>query len=274
MNSFSEREQVKQYAEGLSVGESNYAGVCPWCGGGSSHDKSFSVTRSASAILYKCHRAKCGAKGVIGERGAISLHTSSTSKPFDPTRYSKAVCELSPDKIKVLGRKYGLSPEQIEFAGWVEATEEGGEIPLAMPILSPTGDVRGVSVRSYDSKGRKRVRIYKMLDEPLLCWYRQSSSSVVVVEDQISALRASGYCTAVAVLGTNIDYEKIAEIGQVVPKTGKVYIALDKDASAKAFEYLRLYRAVIPNISILLLPEDIKDMTHEEIVSLAGPFER
>lgn len=107
-----------------------------------------------------------------------------------------------------------------------------------------------------------------MLDRPNEgAWYAPMANKrkLIVVEDQLSALRASEYMTSVALLGTHVTDTIKDSI-----KAGKfdvVYLALDPDAFTKSIKLARELREDIP-VQVLRLPKDIKDMTHEEVGSL------
>lgn len=271
-----ENEQIVSLAVTLSRGESLSGQSCPYCNGGRSADRSLSISlTSGGAILYMCHRASCKAKGIIGPRGTGGIHSSGGGVSFNPKRYSGKVGPLFLEDFEFLDGRYGLSVDLITSSGWMRMVDfPNTELPppLIMPIISPNGMFRGVCTRRTDAEGKKQVRVFKEVDEPLLCWYRHVNPKVIVVEDQISALKASNYCTAVALMGTNLDYNKVEEIAEVA-NGAPVWIALDRDATAKAFDYFKLYRAWIPELSLLMLTKDIKDMRDDEILNLKGPFD-
>jgi hypothetical protein len=90
-----------------------------------------------------------------------------------------------------------------------------------------------------------------------------NSSTAIIVEDVVSALTISRYCTGIALLGTNLLQTHI----DVLKNYKKVGIALDKDASKKAVKILDDL-ALNMNVKFLLLEEDIKEMLDEDIKKL------
>lgn len=94
---------------------------------------------------------------------------------------------------------------------------------------------------------------------------------MVVVEDQFSAIRASDYLNAVALLGTHLDDIRAEEIK--ASKLSPIYLALDKDAWNKTIKYCIQYRSMLGLIP-LRLEKDIKNMTTEELDQLMKGVEK
>ena len=110
-------------------------------------------------------------------------------------------------------------------------------------------------------------------------WYRYGNSgypfitgksdTAIVVEDVVSALTISKYCTGIALLGTNLLQTHI----DVLKNYKKVGIALDKDASKKAVKILDDL-ALSMNVKFLLLEDDIKEMMDEDVEKLVNKVDR
>jgi hypothetical protein len=262
---------VAQEGVKLSVGATKSMD-CPFCEGGDHHDKgTFSITRDSShLLLYICHRAKCGARGrLVNARGANSGEVTQQKK-FIPNPYKGTVQELSIDELALISDMWCVDLEDVYHAGWGLAGEDG-LLPLIMPVISPTGVIRGHVLRVQKEDGTKTVRSFKVCDEPWLAWYVHNSNDIVVVEDQISALRASEFCTSVALLGAEISQDKFEEIVRVAGNK-TIWLALDKDAVRKGFELLKRYRLYFPNLNLLFIQKDIKSMTTSQLQSYGGPF--
>jgi DNA primase len=100
-----------------------------------------------------------------------------------------------------------------------------------------------------------------------MSWFRgeEKSIPVWVVEDQLSAMRLWQYgLTAVALLGTHISHERAVEIKSV---SDDVFLALDKDATAKSIGYASTFRYVL-NTKVVALSKDVKDMDSNELSNL------
>ena len=110
-------------------------------------------------------------------------------------------------------------------------------------------------------------------------WYRYGNSgypfihgnsdTAILVEDVVSALTISKFCTGIALLGTNLLQTHI----DVLKKYKKVGIALDKDASKKAVKILDDL-SLSMNVKFLLLEEDIKEMLDEDIKKLVDKVDK
>lgn len=266
------RDAVKQEGFSLQIGATKNMD-CVFCEGGDHNDRNtLSVTRdSQGLVLYTCHRAKCGVRGRVLTLGAGFSTATTGQKTFIPKPYKGPVRELTIEELSVMSDLWRVDLEDAYHSGWGCALNEGGYLPLLMPVMAPTGALRGHVLRVQNEDGSKTVRSFKILDEPWLAWYVTKSTDIVVVEDQISALRASEFCTAVALLGTEMSQEKFEE---VVGLSGvrRVWFALDRDALKDGLDLLRRYRLYFPNINILILPKDIKNMSTSEMISLGGPF--
>lgn len=266
------REKILLLGKSLSIGSTDNKELCFYCFGGESKERSFAVTRQdKSTVAYICHRAKCGRAGFVYLDGGAGEEIT-TTRVFSPNPYKGQTIALEYEDLTWLDNKYGLDLEYVIKAGWARAVESG--FALAMPVLSALGGLRGLIVRRILEDGRKYINSYKLVDEPWLCWYRTAIRDVVVVEDQISALKAARFATSVALLGASLSYSKLDEIKQVAG-AGKIWLALDKDASVNTLDYLKRYRTYCGgNLNGLMLSKDIKDMSYSEISKLGEPFSR
>lgn len=264
----SPRDKIRLIGQELAIGFTDNKTLCVYCDGGDTKEKSFAVTRQdRMTIAYICHRASCDKKGFLYLEGGAGEEITKTG--FTPNPYRGQTQALEYEDLAFLDEKYDLDLDYVIKAGWCRAVEPG--FALAMPVISPVGTIRGVVVKRTIESGRKYVNSYKIVDEPWICWYRTSFRDVVVVEDQISALKAARFASSVALLGAELSHKKLDEIKQVV-KTGKIWLALDRDASAKTFDYLKRYRTYCNgNLNGLMLSKDIKDMSYQEIRKLE-PF--
>lgn len=265
------RDQVKQEGFSLGIGETRSLD-CPFCEGGDHNDKrSLSITRaSRNHVLYRCFRAKCPARGSVYGDG--SGYSGGPNKTFKPNPYGKKVKELEIAELAVLNDLWNLDIEGVYGSKWYLAVDERGTLPLLIPVYSPTRSLRGHVLRLQYESGQKEIKSYKVADEPWMDWSAPSKGDVVVVEDQISRQRAAEFGVhSVAVLGTEITPEKFEEIIRVAGRKN-IWLALDRDAVKKGFDYLKRYRLYCDNLYLLLLPKDIKNMSDDEILRLGGPF--
>jgi hypothetical protein len=149
----------------------------------------------------------------------------------------------------------------------------------ALPIFSPTGGRRGHVLRvpwpgtALNLSTTEDVKSLTYIEEGAitLSWYRSKrfpvSCGAVLVEDQMSAMRIAHETEydSVALLGVNLNEEKIAEIQR---EHKHVIVALDTDATSTAFKHARVWGRAFDSCRVLILQRDIKDMARGEVSAL------
>lgn len=240
----------------LPDGQTTNQVPCPWC----KRNKSFSVTKRGNGYVYVCHRASCHKAGWF--RGSIS-DSGGTRAPvrrkFTPKLYPYSLARVEKEWDAFLVETYAFRPGLADRMGWRYSPETGR---LAIPVKSPVGETRGYIARAFDGREPKTIP-YRGVDAPWIGWCGDSNGGpVVVVEDLVSALKASSYFRAVALLGINLNEEKVFEI---VEQSRDVVICLDRDASAAAYKYAKRY-ALFGNFRVVPLSKDIKDMSTDELL--------
>lgn len=274
--------RIREYAADMAVDDQKSGLSCPNCNGGSNAELSLSVKRTANGVQYICHRNKCDWKGHIPMTAATldPDRLYKEQKIYDGAKKYYGKLENLPANVSMqLQSKYGLTDEEITKAGWLWSPDmDGGRI--CMPIKARFGHNVGHSFRTLDKRKKPKNRIIiTSTQEPLLCWYRCADEKsrgaltftmpVVIVEDQISALKASRWCNAVALMGTNMNDQKVLELKKCLAP--KFMLALDEDASVRAAELKRRYEDIFQSgLSVKLLKKDLKDSTDEEIKTALG----
>lgn len=236
--------------------------LCPSCKGGRGGERTLSVGKTGPSLWWRCHRASCGFTG----RDRINGYDGPATADEKRQRYRNFKRTNIPLKLKYdLAERFHTSPETFDQARWSYTPDYDGHGPrVIMPIFGPTGAVRGENFRSYAGYEPKSL-INAELGENVICWYkfRKYSKTLVVVEDQPSALRIaeSGYADSLALLGTVLTLDRVLEIREGEYNT--VWLALDNDATTRAIKYLQEFRSHLPNLKLKALDEDIKDMSPE-----------
>lgn len=241
--------------------------VCPNCLGGTFQERSMSVTREAFRISYCCHRASCGYKGYV-PAGASPQTTGQMSSPHSGP-YEGPITRLSNDAAEALARRYGMAVETVQRN--IKQTADW----YALPLWTADGECRGYGVRwpwgaanKPDGTSKYKLFMTESYDVPL-SWYRTRNPrpTVLLVEDQLSAMRASERLDidACAIIGTHLSVKQIAEIQRV---HSHVVLALDADATEKAFKLAREWGPAFRQFRVLVLEQDIKDMALFEIDEL------
>jgi hypothetical protein len=163
-------------------------------------------------------------------------------------------------------QRFDISPNTSVFSIWRSKFDE-----YIFPVINLRGLTRGYNVRQPNWKGNPRPprkgqegkpksRIFPSNEEPMQSFHGLYShdSRLIVVEDQVSALRVAecGFI-CVALCGVEANVDKIREWAQVKPS--EVIIALDKDATSKAFKMARKWGLAFPKIRVAMLEKDLKD---------------
>lgn len=241
----------------LGDGESQAGQLCPICRGGSTGEHSLSVSRNGNTLLWRCHRASCGYSGRSGSkatRGCERTNVPSTRGIVGRQYYRES--EALPSKVvEELVRKYHLNEMQLSLLGW-----DADVSRVTLPILNMTGDLLGCVLRSENGATPKALMY---AEENSVALFRNfSSDKLIIVEDIYSAIRASEYMNAAAILGTHINDERIDTLRKM--KCNKVYLALDADAFDKTIKFATKFRSSLA-MTPVKLEKDLKNHTHDEL---------
>lgn len=241
----------------LQIGESKRT-LCPSCGGGSTREKSLSVTRGEdNNLIWQCFRASCEESGRTGV--PTNSPTIITPTKAKPRKIFEGRTDPLPDRlIEKVHILWGITNPP----HWYYTSEYGGRI--AMSVRSPKYLHRGWVLRDVWNRSQAKTLNFIEDNEVSLSWYKNHAQRpTVLVEDIPSAIRAAKYVNAVALLGTGIGLEKAQEIAQHA--TGPVVVALDQDATNQSFDLLYKYALLWDNPIILPLQKDLKNLTEEEL---------
>lgn len=252
-------DEIMLYAAALNLGE-NCRVVCPHCQGGSTKEKSLSITLDEDgAVKWQCFRAKCAlTKGsefgfphnrpVQVAEQSIRMK-SSFEGPTEPLRESD---------LKWIESKWGIT----DPPHWYYTPKYGGRI--AMSIRTPKFQHAGWSLRALDPKAHTKALTFVGAGQIGMSWYKTvPQAPTVIVEDIPSAVRASKYVNSVALLGTGIGLSRAKEIADNT--TGPIIVALDNDATDLSFKYAEKYKLLWGDVRVLPLKIDIKDMPEDAV---------
>jgi hypothetical protein len=276
------RNEIELEAQNLEIDHSWSGLLCPFCLGGSSGERTFSITRTDSGLLYNCYRGSCNSgRGFLPTAGY--LVPAAAPKDKAPKPYYGTFEELEDVDRAYFARRFDVQPEYQLGLG---VNSDGYYVQA---VFAPNGMHRGYAVRygcwggspecprSVRSNGPK-TRIYmNNPDAPTQSWYYRPSwfkpdgtrydgniNRIVLVEDCISAMKvAQDGLTGVALLGVGLDNNKVREIGMQHPS--EVMIALDADATDEAFKLARRWGLAFPKTRVVILDKDLKDMTRDEV---------
>lgn len=252
--------------------------LCPVCGGGKTAELSLTVSRVYDGrIAYHCHRASCDVGGYVDDVGSFTPNAPIQGRVLRP--YDKPLRHVTPQDVQYFGDRFHLDEFTVERFIKVTDYDE-----YALPIYADYGKRIGVVIRQpvwsgdveCHRKGKetapKTMTYLEVDDEPISIYASMSPhiltlNSVVVVEDQISAIRVWQLgIPAVALLGTHMNMRRIRAIQRI--GTDGVVIALDEDATDKAFAMAQRWSLAFKSCRVAMLDTDIKDMDDEEIIDI------
>jgi hypothetical protein len=253
-------------ALGLPPGARRYF-VCPLCQ--AEHERSLSVLRTETGVVYKCWRASCSLRsGFIPSTPYLGYRPETIFAP----RPFKEPTELLPEPIADwLKTKYYLTDEEVANNGLQYAPEtnrlvfpirNGGGFDLGtqakrLPVIIPHTSVYpgNKSSNYFIAPGPYLYFPSKVLD----------TSTLVLVEDPLSAIRCARLGNAGAILGSQLSDRLVAEIRRWWRGT-RVIMALDPDAYAKSLEHKQKYKLWFGTFEVRCLSNDPKDLPHEQLI--------
>jgi len=247
-------------AEGISN-----RGVCPACNGGSSRESSLTVSRTDHRLFFKCHRASCGFAGsttVLGV-GGVQEKRRAPERIGARDRYDSLGKGPLPRGVEAyLTRKYHLTAEHMAKGElrWTSDYSSAGGGRLVLPVRDRNGEAYGFNVRSLDGQKPKSLLFAENLRGS---WYpaKTKVNKLLLVEDQLSAIRASDRINTVALLGSYLHPALVDTISKQAYDT--VYLALDKDAYKTSIKIALEHPAL--KLQLPMLVRDLKDMGPHEL---------
>lgn len=250
---------LKGYVESLDIQPlGRYRSDCPVCG----KSNTFSVTDDGLQRMWFCFHADCNVSGRTGIVLSKDFAKIAIKKP------TPSVAPAAPDKFVIPDTFTSLS-RNLDAELYVRS------VHAYDAYLSGRADIR------YDFK-RNRVAylvkhegkvvdaVGRSLDGRGAKWYRYGNSkypfvsdrgkhTAIVMEDAASACSVSNLVTGVAILGTNLLDEHV----DFLSKYKRVFVALDKDATDKALDMVKILCRKIPT-RLMVLDRDLKNLNNEE----------
>lgn len=263
-------EEIKQLGKELELDETLRT-VCLFCGGGSRKERSFALTRNNVGLLYYCHRATCGKNGIVGHLGVGQIRESGIGNKQHKFRQYKGELSEVADSVRsdYLG-KYGITKQ--------ECTEQGIRFAktisrIYFPIYDYRGFQYGENLKAISTEQKPKTLINRWTDGPLIHWPlgQKMVEVLVLVEDQVSAIKLSKICTTASLLGTNLKEEGLSLFRKI--GITKIILMMDGDeagykATSKLNNMLSSFFKVYT--SYLPLGKDPKDLSLEDLRRLCG----
>lgn len=248
------REEITLLSEGMGLGETIRV-LCPACGGGSSKERSLTITLRESGLVWNCFRTNCPMSP--GREGGVLPSNFKTPALKKNKEFDGRLSPLKESHLKRVQDLWGITDPPY----WWWTVDYGGRV--AMSVRSPLYRHRGWVLRSVTG-GTPKALTYIDNNEEALSWYKKEKGApTVLVEDIPSAVRAAQHVNAVSLLGTNVGLGRAEEIAQYAPRP--IVIALDQDATDQAFRIAHKWGLLWDNVIVLPLEHDLKDLNDQEL---------
>ena len=248
---------LKGYVESLTIATyGRYRSDCPLCG----KPNTFSVSDNGFERLWYCFHADCHTKGGTG----ISLTKDNSSQAFVKRQTKQEETKVDfviPDTFVSLSRNINAENYAKQVHSYDAYLSGLADIRYdfqrdRVVYLVKDGDkVVDATGRSLTNSKPKWLR-YGNSKRPFICG---RSDIAILVEDCPSACSLAVLCEGIALMGTSLLDEHI----EIVRKYKKIFVALDKDATSKAFMMVRRLHNYVPT-KLIILQEDLKNMEKEK----------
>ena len=239
---------------------------CPFC----FHGNTFTLKNIDGKIMWNCFYASCNAKGIISKEMSpeeLKNFLNGTIKELS----AKNKVQLE-NKIKWNVPNYFTSVHSdnralnyVKKNNCFNAMQKG----LAKIMYDPKQDrvvflikeqnkVVGAIGRAITSATYPKWFIYGKKSNPFICGNHREA---VLVEDCASACAVSNVITGIALLGTSLSEEYIPYL----KKYNRILVALDRDATIKAFDIANRCAILLNDVRVIILEDDLKYYDEDKI---------
>lgn len=261
---------IRQEASTLAPNSTSRDMVCPFCFGGTSKEKAFSVTRLPNAILYKCWRAACGLSGAIpiGRLAAVpeaNLKKGTRSFFYDleplPAEWREFLVngdmELTDEELKFNNIQYSKDLDRVIY-----------------PLFDYRNATVGYNARTYNKVVKPKTLVFWEEEVPKLHFpYRKIGEydryGVAVVEDQASSIKVARHMPCVSILGTHMGAAEATHLSRMYDG---IVIFLDPGAEASAYRMARQYALLFNTVRVVRGhekdPKNMTDLQLKEVLQL------
>ena len=230
---------------------------CPFC----MRNNTFSISKEDSKVLWYCFSASCDAKGAFYTEKTmhdIEHYIYHKNKDTDanfviPTNFISA--HTNERCINYLERNNCMSAFTRAKA---DVRYDPARDRVVFMIHNDKDKIVGGVGRALSSVALPKWYVYGSKNYPFICG---SGDTAVVVEDCASACAVSEDYAGVALMGTSLPTEYIPLLQN---KFDNIIVALDRDATSKAFDIARElgYRS---KTRVVMLEDDLKYFKPNEI---------
>ena len=248
------------YVEGLEFPSlTKYRSDCPVCG----KKNTFSVTDDGLNRLWYCFHADCNVSGRTG----VTLSREHAKKALTHKQSPQATLPRTSSAFEIPDTFVSLS-RSLDAETYVKQVNaydayQAGRVDIrfdfkrnrAVFLVKQGNKVVDATGRSLNGRNPKWYR-YGTSHHPFVCGHH---TTAVVVEDCASACAISNLVTGVALMGTNLLPQHLNTLSNYP----NFFVALDKDATDKAVDMVRVLNNHVPT-KLMILKTDLKNMDRDE----------
>ena len=224
---------------------------CPFC----QNKNTFTVTTTSNSIGWYCFHASCSAKGKKnGEKTMEYVNVSFKKEDIKPQEEFKL-----PDSFKIVHSNQKALQYLHENNCWEACMWGRADIKydvkqdrVVFLVKNPnTNKYAGAIGRGLNSKVYPKWYMYGDKSYPFVCG---NFDKAILVEDCASACAVSHIYSGIALMGTSLPDSYIPVLKK---KFKKIIVALDRDATIKAFDISNQLRYFIET-EVKILEDDLK----------------
>ena len=240
-----------QIIEGIIQGDDVDTRVdCPFC----NHTNTLTIKKSEGKVMWYCFHASCNAKGNIKKEMSmkdveksilLSSNADIKKKFFIPENF---VSVYNTDKCTDYMKKNHC---MVAYMNGLVDIKYDVRQHRAVFLIKKDQEVVGAVGRGLNSEVYPKWFMYGDKSYPFMCGKHDTA---VIVEDCASACAVSDFYCGVALMGTSLPESYIPVLKKHFKK---VIIALDRDATTKAFDISNQLRYYM-DTQVKILEEDLK----------------
>ena len=240
-------------------GEVNTRMDCPFCNG----TNTLTIKRENADLFWYCFHASCSVKGKhVGEMTMEQIYetvvTKEKEKEKDFIIPKSFVSVFSTDKCTDYLKKNHCMQSYID--GRVDIRYDVKQ-HRAVFIIKDKKKIYGAVGRGLNSQVYPKWFMYGNKEYPFICG---SNDIGILVEDCASACAVSHLYSGIALMGTSLPESYIPVLKK---RFKKIIVALDRDATTKAFDIANKLRYYI-DTQVKILDDDLKYYGSNQIESI------
>ena len=240
-----------QIIEGIIQGDEVDTRVdCPFC----NHTNTLTIKKSEGKIMWNCFHASCNTKGIkqkemsmedVQKSLVLSSNANIKKTFFVPKNF---VSVYNTDKCTDYMKKNNC---MVAYMNGLVDMKYDVRQHRAVFLIKKDQEVVGAVGRGLNSEVYPKWFMYGDKSYPFMCGKHDTA---IIVEDCASACAVSDFYCGVALMGTSLPESYIPVLKKHFKK---VIIALDRDATIKAFDISNQLRYYM-DTQVKILEEDLK----------------